>query len=197
MYKKILYSLLFNHLWDYLLRIRSIIACSLLKEHGKTIRFKSISLLVGPEYMCIGNNTRFGKSLYLAVWKDVKNNGLSSINKAVIQIGSNCSFGPYNNITAINGIKIGNNVLTGKWVTITDNSHGTTDIETLKIPPLERSVYSKGSIYIEDNVWIGDKVTILPNVHIGKGAVIAANAVVTKDVDAFTVVGGNPAKRIK
>ncbi len=60
-----------------------------------------------------------------------------------------------------------------------------------------RPVKSKGSIVIGDNVWIGDKATILPGVIIGDGAVIAANAVVSKDVPAYCVAGGNPAKIIK
>lgn len=46
-------------------------------------------------------------------------------------------------------------------------------------------------------MWIGDRVCILSGVHIGKGAVVAANAVVTKDVPANTVVGGVPAKVLK
>ena len=50
---------------------------------------------------------------------------------------------------------------------------------------------------IGDNVWIGDKATILPGVTIGEGAIIAANAVVTKNVPAFSVAAGNPAKIIK
>lgn len=56
---------------------------------------------------------------------------------------------------------------------------------------------SKGPVIIEDNVWIGDKATILANVTIGKGAVVAANSVVTKDVPAYSVVAGIPAKVIK
>ena len=52
-------------------------------------------------------------------------------------------------------------------------------------------------ITVGDNVWIGDKVTILPNVTIGKGCVIAANAVVTKDVPEYSVVAGVPARIIK
>ena len=63
--------------------------------------------------------------------------------------------------------------------------------------PLEREVYSKGPVIIEKNVWIGDKVTILPGVTVGQGAVIAANSVVSKDVPAFSVVGGIPAKLLK
>lgn len=92
---------------------------------------------------------------------------------------------------------IGDNCLTGKWVTITDNSHGETDYDSLLLPPNKRNITSKGPIVVGNNVWIGDKATILPGVTIGDGAVIAANAVVTKDVPAYCVVGGNPAKIIK
>lgn len=51
-------------------------------------------------------------------------------------------------------------------------------------------------VIIEDYVWIGTRATILPGVRIGKGAVVAAGAVVTKDVDEFTMVGGVPARVI-
>lgn len=114
-----------------------------------------------------------------------------------ITIGDNCSFGAFNHITCINKIIIGNGVLTGKWVTITDNSHGETNRATLDIPPAQRAHTSKGPIVIEDNVWICEKATILPGVTIGKGAVIAANAVVTKDVPPYCVVAGAPAIIVK
>jgi acetyltransferase-like isoleucine patch superfamily enzyme len=97
----------------------------------------------------------------------------------------------------VNKIIIGNNLLTGKWVTITDNAHGTTDKEALLSPPIERLLSSKGPVIIGNNVWIGDKATILPGVTIGDGAIIGANAVVTKDVPPYSVVVGNPARIIK
>ncbi|WP_313114941.1 CatB-related O-acetyltransferase [Aequorivita sediminis] len=50
---------------------------------------------------------------------------------------------------------------------------------------------------IGNDVWIGDNVVILPGVKIGTGAILAANAIVTKDVDPYSIVGGNPAKLIK
>lgn len=56
---------------------------------------------------------------------------------------------------------------------------------------------SKGDIVIEDDVWIGANVTILSGVHIGKGAVLAAGSVVTKDIPPYAIVGGVPAKVIK
>lgn len=53
-----------------------------------------------------------------------------------------------------------------------------------------------GNVYIEDHVWIASRVTILPNVRIGRGAVIAAGAVVTKDIPPLAIAGGVPAKII-
>ncbi|KJD34191.1 chloramphenicol acetyltransferase [Tamlana sedimentorum] len=56
---------------------------------------------------------------------------------------------------------------------------------------------TKGDTIIGNDVWVGYQATIMPGVKIGDGAVIAANAVVTKDVEPYTIVGGNPAKPIK
>ena len=57
--------------------------------------------------------------------------------------------------------------------------------------------FGKGDIVLDDDVWIGYGAIINSGVHIGKGAVIAAGSVVTKDVEPYTIVGGNPAKPIR
>ena len=100
-------------------------------------------------------------------------------------------------MTAINRIVIGNGVLTGKKVLITDNSHGEITREMMDVDPLKRQVVSKGEVIIGDNVWIGEKATIVANVKIGNGAIVAANSVVTKDVPPYCVVAGCPAKIVK
>ena len=112
-------------------------------------------------------------------------------------IGDNCDIGEHNHITACNKISIGNGVLTGRYVYIGDNSHGSLDITESETPPALRRLVSKGEVIIEDNVWIGDKVAILSGVRIGKGSVIGANSVVTKDVPPYTIVAGCPAKIIR
>lgn len=168
---------------------------------GDNVSFGIVNEIRGAHFIKIGDNTAFSDYLYLTVWgeKDcLELTGYkSSYPSPQLCIGNNCRFGAYNHITCINNITIGNNLLTGKWVTITDNSHGYTDYESLSTPPIIRKLSSKGSVIIGNNVWIGDKATILPGVSIGDGAVIGANAVVTKDVPAHCVVGGNPARIIK
>lgn len=154
---------------------------------------KPINLILNAQYFKIGEKTKFGKQVVLTAWYK---KGSDSYHPSVV-IGKNCSFGDYLHLTCINKIVIGDNILTGRWVTITDNSHGNTTKENLIIPPCERPLFSKGPVIIKDNVWIGDKVTILAGVTIGEGAVIAANSVVTKDVPPYSVMGGIPAKILK
>lgn len=60
-----------------------------------------------------------------------------------------------------------------------------------------RDAVSKGDIIVDDDVWIGYGATIMSGVHIGQGAVVAAGAVVTKNVSPYAIVGGVPAKVIK
>ena len=186
-------SKLINRFKRYFLYINSMRIAKRFKD-VKGVSFPINITTKGEQYIEIGKGTSFGDYMYLTAWNRTCAGGNF---KPLISIGRNCDFGAWNHITCINKIVIGNNLLTGKWVTITDNSHGDTDFDTLKIAPLKRIVTSKGPVVIGNNVWIGDKATILPGVTIGDGAVIAANAVVTKDVLAYSVVGGNPARIIK
>ena len=52
----------------------------------------------------------------------------------------------------------------------------------------------KGDTVVGNDVWIGQNVTVMPGVHIGDGAIIAANSVVTKDIPAYSIAGGNPCR---
>jgi acetyltransferase-like isoleucine patch superfamily enzyme len=152
-----------------------------------------VNFIKGSQYISIGSNVSIGHSVTLTAWDTYLNQTFTPH----IVIGNGCSIGNNAHITAVNNILIGDNVLTGKYILITDNSHGESNIELLDIPPAKRPLASKGQVIIEDNVWIGEKASILPNVTIGRGAIIAANSVVTKDVPPYCVVAGNPARIIK
>jgi len=65
------------------------------------------------------------------------------------------------------------------------------------VPIINQGHSQEEPIIIEDDVWLGARVIILPGVKIGKGSIIAANSVVTKDVSPYTIIGGNPAVFIK
>lgn len=151
---------------------------------------RPLGYVVGPQYFHMGERNIFGKFSALTAW-GVYND---EHHTPEVFIGDDCNFGEFLHLTCINKIAIGSGVLTGRWVTITDNSHGVTDEMDGGIPPHQRQLYSKGPVVIEDNVWIGDKATILPGVTVGKNSIIGANSVVTKSVPANSVVVGNPAK---
>ncbi len=87
------------------------------------------------------------------------------------------------------GITIGNDVLIGHNVVLATINHD--------LAPSQNRKNHYAPITISNNVWIGSNATILPGIRIGEWAVVAAGAVVTKNVDPYTVVGGNPAKLIK
>lgn len=89
----------------------------------------------------------------------------------------------------LGGIYIGDNVLIGPNATIASVNH--------QLAPDKRRNLELKSVYIHDNAWLGANVTITPGTTIGKNAVVAAGAVVTKDVPENTIVGGVPAKIIK
>ena len=91
------------------------------------------------------------------------------------------------------GAKIGNYVMIGPKCSFLSVNHDFTDWKK----PMIFQKLSIQPIIIEDDVWIGANVTVLGGIKIARGAVIAAGAVVTKDVPAYAVVGGVPAKLIK
>lgn len=146
--------------------------------------------LLAPQYIKLGDNSSIMSHCVLEACP-------TSQFQPQLIIGNNVSIGEYSHITCAQKIEIGDGLLTGRYVLITDNSHGKTSAFETEILPILRQIYSSGPIKIGKNVWIGDKATILPNVNIGNGAIIAANAVVTKDIPAYCVAAGCPAKVIK
>lgn len=104
-----------------------------------------------------------------------------------LKIGNNTIIGNDAMLDARKGIQIGDNVQLSMGVWIWTMEHDIQD---------PWFAGKGGPVRIEDYAWVSCRVIILPGVTIGKGAVIAAGAVVTKDVEPYTIVGGVPAKKI-
>jgi acetyltransferase-like isoleucine patch superfamily enzyme len=104
-----------------------------------------------------------------------------------IKIGDHCVIGNDGFFDGRQGITIGNDVVLSMGVWIWTWQHDP------QSPTFEST---GGPVVIDDYAWVSSRVTVLPNVCIGKGAVVAANALVTKDVAPYTIVGGVPARAI-
>lgn len=141
----------------------------------------------------LGSNSYIHSNCFFGCWKKFHRQEFSPS----ISIGEHCNIGQYTHITACNKVVIGNGLLTGKFVLISDNSHGGLSEEESLIPPNKRLLKTKGEIVIGNNVWIGDKATVLSGVSIGDNVIVAANSVVTKSVPSNCIIAGAPAKIVK
>lgn len=168
---------------------------SKLKRIGMNSNCGNIYNIQGGEYIEIGDNFSGGNNLTLECWDSYRNCG--KIYKPELIIGNNVTFTSDTQISCAHKVVIGDNCLFGRYVYISDNTHGKCDYSDLDIPPIERELSSKGPVIIGKNVWIGRCSTILSGVTIGDNAIIGANSVVNKHVPANAVVAGVPAKIIK
>lgn len=143
------------------------------------IPFSSIRLILMKRYITIGRNSN--------VMMNVELLNMTRNRKQVI-IGKNSII---NSRTLLDGrtgkLIIGNNVDIARETNLFTLEHD---------PHSDYHDARSGDIIIEDYVWIASRVTVLPGVRIGKGAVVASNSVVTKDVEPMAIVAGIPAKKI-
>ena len=147
----------------------------------------------GWKYITVGNDCYFGPGCRIEAWDSYGTESFSP----TIMFGARTRVAGNLHIGAINSVVIGEDVLIGRDVFITDHAHGNSSIEQQTIAPNDRPLFSKGAVYVGDKVWICERAIILPGVHIGSGSIIGAGAVVTHDVPEGCVVGGNPARIVK
>lgn len=164
---------------------------------NKSIRFDYTAKVVGIDSVKILGMVTSGRFFWLEA---VEKYGKQRFNpqivfKGIFHASDSCHIG------ATHYVEIGNNVLFGSKVYISDHGHGTYSglcvHSSPEEPPTERKLDSDKEVIIGDNVWVGDNVTILPNVHIGNGCVIGSNSVVTKDIPDNCIAVGIPARVIK
>lgn len=123
-----------------------------------------------------------------------------------VTMGRYCFLGAESRLWSQRSITIGDFVLIAPRVDIFDNDSHPLDAmqrredaidQFERKRPMDYGHVACAEVVIEDDVWIGTKSTIMKGIRIGRGAVIAAASVVTRDVEPFTLVGGNPAREIR
>jgi len=128
--------------------------------------------------MSLDTNSRFQNNIYIGNGKNVR-------------IGKHCQI---NEHVFIQGATIGSHVMIAPNVSLLANTHNHKRVD---IPMILQGEKKDKKIIIEDDVWLGRNAIVMPGITIQKGSIVAAGAVVTKDVPAYVIVGGVPAKIIK
>jgi len=160
--------------------VRGIFARRKVNSCGRLLRVgRSVRILKKNGEINIGRKVQLHHGVKLSAWGT---EGYTTIN-----IGDNTAIGDRTEIHAGQNVNIGSNCNISWDVCIMDRDYHKFNSPTEIIKP----------VTIEDNVWIGCNALIMKGVTIGEGAVVAAGSVVTRDVPAKAVVGGNPAKIIK
>ncbi len=110
-----------------------------------------------------------------------------------LEIGSDCYIGRNCMIGVYAPLNLGSYVMVAPYCYITTANHS---FDKRDIPMLKQSMRA-APVVIEDDVWIGTRVVVLPGVTVGKGAVVAAGSVVNRDIPAYEIWGGTPARFLK
>lgn len=152
---------------------------SQLKSRGEKVEFWADVDILRPDLVSIGNHVAFHNGVFANPCGDW------------ITIGDHCHFAPYG--VLYGPLTIGNHVAVAAHVVFASVGHG---YDRIDIPMVQQKV-NKKEIVIEDDVWIGANAVIIGGVTIGAHSIVGAGAVVTHDVEPYSVVGGTPAKLIR
>lgn len=161
----------------------------------KRINVGPRAFLRGLSHIVMGEDFSAGDGL----WLEAITHYQSQVFSPRITFGNHVRVSHWSHIACTNSVTIGDHVLIGSKVVITDHNHGRYGISATvpTIPPAERPLDNDGFVKIGANVWLGDGVVVCPGVSMGEGSVAGANAVVTTDVPPFTLVAGVPARPIR
>ena len=211
----------FGEDWDSLSTLGVILRMSLWLVRGLLIRWRLKSVqglfLVGkgvslrqPGYIKVGTNfiaqdhceinglsqkgLIFGDKVTVGSYAIIRPTNLYGGEAGIgLKVGNNSSIGPYSYIGCSGYIEIGDNVMMSPRVSIYSENHNFSDVD---LPMIDQGV-TRSFVKIENDCWIAANSIILAGVTVGRGSIVAAGSVVTKDVPPFSIVGGNPAKIIK
>lgn len=157
------------------------------KHLGRNSKILSPLKIDGPANIYVGDNVTIAYQTWLGALPHTNAGSCQLI------IGNGSAIGHFNHIYATHSIIIGENVLTADKVYISDNLHSYEDVNT---PVRQQPIKQVAPVTLGDGCWIGENVCII-GASVGKGAVIGANSVVTKDIPDYCVAVGSPARVIK
>lgn len=150
-----------------------------IKKAGKNFRTADHVKIHQPHLVSVGDNVALNYGVYVEPCDQE------------VTIGSDTHFAPY--CVLYGPLSVGNNCAVAAHVVLASVAHSYADPDT----PMIQQPTNQKKITLEDNVWIGANAVITPGITIGTGSIIGAGAVVTKDVEPYSVMGGVPAKLIK
>jgi acetyltransferase-like isoleucine patch superfamily enzyme len=178
------------------------------KSRGLTLVGKFVSIQ-NPQYISTGagfvaedfceiqglskDGVVFGNNVTIGRFAMIRPSGYYGREIGVgLQVGDNSNIGAYCYVGCGGGVVIGNHVMISPRVGIHSENH---NFEQLDLPMKDQGVARNG-VEIEDDCWLASGSVILSGVRVGKGSIVAAGAVVTKDVPPYSIVGGVPGKII-
>lgn len=181
----------------YWLRVRCMLFAK--RVFGRTdISVVPGARISGVKYMQIGSDFAAARGLWLEAVDSYAHTGQKFNPKLVI--GDRVNVGEYVHIGCNSYVEIGDDVLMGSKIYITDHNHGVyrgDSADSPSVPPLNRQLTEGEHVVIGARCWIGEFVTILPGVTVGEGSIIGSHSTVTHDVPANAIVVGSPARVVK
>lgn len=151
--------------------------------------------LRGLAYMRIGKNFQAAEGLWMEAFTAYADQTFSPS----IVIGNDVCISRWSHIAATHYVEIGDGVLIGSKVIITDHNHGQYNgpYSSPAVPPNLRTLSCDKEVVIGRNVWLGDGVVVAPGSRIGEGSIIGANSVVIGTIPPLTIAAGLPARPLK
>ena len=146
--------------------------------------------LYGERWMRVGDDTMIGPGCSLSVGMRP---GQEMVSDPVLRIGDRCVIGRHSSIVAHFEVDIGDDVMTGPGVYITDQNHAYDDVDL----PIGRQEPSEHPVRIGSGSWLGAGVVVVPGARIGRNVTVAANAVVVGDLPDHVVAAGVPARVVR
>ena len=183
-------------------RLRIRVALLRVGRTGPGVSLEDGVLLASPGRISLGDGASIGRGaalrantsaspgITLSAQASLKDGVILNANTGSITIGERSWLGPYCVIYGNGGVDIGRDVMIAAHTLITSVGH---EHESLDVPMMNQPL-RLAPVRIEDDVWIGARCTLLPGITVGRGAIVGAGSVVTRDVAPWAIVGGVPAR---